>query len=398
MIKKLRRQFVITTMAILLVVFSCILIGLNVVFKDLGARQQLDILKDIAASESIPTNEGQNKRPPHFDYMPVYTFKLDEENNVLARDASDKTADFNSLETILEKAIDHKKKDGFIDNYAYFKTDKPYGSFIVLVDSSNSVAEDFNSRLFYSTLRISLVGLVIIFGASIFLSKFVVKPAEAAFNKQKQFISDASHELKTPLSTIAVNANVVAGEIKDNKHMNYILAEVTRMDGLIKQLLDLSKLEDEHYQLNRTPFCLSDALYQIALPFESNAYERKIIFNLNIQEKLDYNGDETSIKQLMVILLDNAFKYVDEEGTIDITLGSHKNRIKLEITNTGLGIQDNDLPHVFERFYRADTSRANPNGSYGLGLAIAKDIVEKHSGTINAYSKVDQWAKFEVVL
>ena len=432
MIKKLRRKFILSTMSILVALFAVVLGTINYSYARMGIRQSEAFLQSVAQAEAIPHNRpGKNSSgswaqrllqesgalppptAPHpdgqdpgvdlggFDSLgQLYLVKLDTTGEITQIQSltETSTASEQEITNAAQSALAKKQTLGKIDNYRYCVAEKPYGKILVLMDKTNSYESLARSRLLTASFTVGSAGLVLLFFVSLWLSRFVTKPAEETFNKQKKFISDASHELKTPLSVIALNADVLSAEIGPNKYMDYIRSETKRMDGLIHQLLELSRMEDASRPLHKIHFSLSQALFEILLPFESTAFEREIDYHIEVQENCFYSGEPESIKQLAAILLDNAFKNTPDCGKISAILSCRGGSPVLTVSNTGAGIAPQDLPHIFERFYRCDKSRSEQNGSYGLGLAIAKSIVNAHSGSIKAESTPGGITTFTVQL
>lgn len=414
MIKKLRRKFVLTTMGILFFVFAAIIAALNISFARIGQRQTQPFLNMLAQGDGTltPSQTPPNGEMPReiFGFRggdspsamlnPIYAVKLDISGEIieispLSDSASSGEADISG---IIKKIAASRAPQGSIGTFRYSCAKKSYGELIIVMDAADSAETSSSTRLFWASLAVGLIGLAALFPVSLYLSRFVTKPAEDAFNKQKQFISDASHELKTPLSIISVNADVLSGEIGENKYMDYIRSQARRMDKLIKSLLELARMDDAEHTLIKARFDLSEALYQTLLPFESTAFEHKIEYSYDISENCIYNGESESIKQVAAILLDNAFKHTPNGGSISISLAQKQDKPVLTVLNTGEGIPEAELEHIFERFYRCDKSRADSMGSYGLGLSIAKGIVAAHGGQISCQSVYGEWVKFTVLL
>jgi len=226
----------------------------------------------------------------------------------------------------------------------------------------------------------------------------MIKPVKDTFEKQKQFISDASHELKTPISVISANADVLENEIGHNKWLSYIKSESTRMNKLVNHLLTLARLDDAKHTYHFTEFNLGKTVLNVALPFESTAFEANIDFSLSIDDRIQYNGQKEEIMQLTAILIDNAIKHTDAGGTVKVTLKQLSGKRFLEVYNPGQGIARKEKSKIFERFYRSDEARSRSLESYGLGLSIAKSIVRNHKGKIEVQSLEGEWAKFTVTL
>lgn len=286
---------------------------------------------------------------------------------------------------------------GEIGSYAYCIEDKYYGRIVVFLDISSQKMSDYNLLLI--TGLIGGLSILFFFGISVLLSGWLVKPVRETFDKQKMFISDAGHELKTPIAVISANADVLESEIGENKWLNYIRDETKRMSELVSELLSLARLDDKSgKKLIMSKMNLSDLVMYTALPFESTVFEMGKQLDVDVQPDIEYIGDESSIKHILTILIDNAIKYSKDQGNISVKLYTKSNKKIIEVFNTGDGIPNDKLKKVFERFYRQDEARNSTSGGYGLGLAIAKSIVEAHNGKIYAESVYGQWVKFIVVL
>lgn len=270
-------------------------------------------------------------------------------------------------------------------------------SFLDITDSQHML-----TQLFITFGIIGFPMLFVIFGISVFFAKRAVGPVELAYLKQQQFIADASHELKTPIASIGANADALLANKgstveSQEKWVNYIRAETDRMGKLVGDLLYLAKTEDAAMSLERLPFHVSDAVCNGVLSMEAVAYEKGLRLTQQIEPDIVIQGDCDRLSQVVKILLDNAIKYANEGGHIAIELKQTKHHVVFSITNTGVGIGEEHLSRLFDRFYRVDPSRAH-DGSYGLGLSIAKAIVENMGGKIYATSVPGQSATFEFVL
>jgi len=244
---------------------------------------------------------------------------------------------------------------------------------------------------------VSGVSLVIIYLISKKVSELIVKPVEETLEKQKQFISDASHELKTPLAVIEANSDVLENEIGENKWLKYIQNETENMDKLINELLLLAKTENveevKSYELidisKESEICIS--------MFESVAYEKQVEIKSNIQPDIYINCNRQDITHILSTLLDNAIKHSVENKAVEVSLKKEKNNIILRVKNEGEPIPEEQRDKIFERFYRIDKSRNRNEKRYGLGLAIARASVEKYNGKINVKCK-DGITCFEVII
>ena len=222
---------------------------------------------------------------------------------------------------MIRQAVQRAPGGGKSGGFRYYKVEKPYGYYVAMMDSRQGLETLFSRHLLKVMAVFGLPILLIVILVSIFLSKLILRTAVAAFEKQKQFISDAGHELKTPLAAISVNAAVLRDELGENKYMDCIQSEAERMQGLIRRMLDVACLEDGGASPEqRVRFSLSEVVYQSTLPFESMAFEQDIRYTVQIQEGCMYTGDPTRIRQLMAILLDNAFKYGRSGGEVAVRL------------------------------------------------------------------------------
>ena len=251
--------------------------------------------------------------------------------------------------------------------------------------------------IFIVSVIISIASLLAIYKLAKKVSKMIVKPVEETFEKQKQFISDASHELKTPLAVIEANSDVLENKIGKNKWINYIQNEADSMNKLINELLLLAKIENldnlkEYKQLN-----LSKEVEIILSMFESMAYEKQVIIKSKISENITMNGNKEDIEHIVSTLTDNAIKHTETQKEVVIELKKEKNEIILEVKNMGAPIPEEEREKIFERFYRIDKSRNRNEKSYGLGLAISKFTIEKYNGKIEVFYK-DNFTVFKVTI
>lgn len=252
---------------------------------------------------------------------------------------------------------------------------------VIFLDYGREMSS-FRTFLFTSA-GVSITGLVAVMLLLIFLSGRIVKPFSENYEKQKQFITDAGHELKTPLTIIDADAEVLEMDIGENEWLTDIRMQTKRLAQLTNSLIQLSRMEEQP-QLEKIEFPLSDLLEETVEAFQALAKTQNKNFSGRIQPMLSMNGDEKAIRQLVTILLDNAVKHSDDGGRIEIALEKQKNSIQLSVFNTAGYISKENLPHFFDRFYRADPSRNSQTGGYGLGLSIASAIVAAHKGKIGA--------------
>ncbi|WP_413374058.1 sensor histidine kinase [Paenibacillus taichungensis] len=299
--------------------------------------------------------------------------------------------------------VDRKTGQFTLDgtNWAYVIDPSSEGHMIVFIDVT--AQQGILTNLIYTFAIVGLIMLIVIYFLSRYFANRSITPVKEAFEKQKQFIADASHELKTPLAIINTNTDVLLANREDTienqaKWLHYIKSETERMSGLTNDLLYLTQIDDSRSSMIHAKFNMSDAVETIILTMEAVIFEKNISLDYSIEPQLMVHGNSEQIKQVILILLDNAVKYSRAKGSVNVSLKKQNNDVVLAVSNTGEGIAAEHLDRIFDRFYRTDASRARKHGGHGLGLAIARSIVEQHKGEIYARSVVGEGATFYVRL
>ena len=302
-------------------------------------------------------------------------------------------------EKIKEYALEISKKNvrddsGIKGNYIYNVRKRGENTFEITFMENEDAITHANSILLVSVV-LCLLSLIAIYIGAKKISRTIVKPVGETFEKQKQFISDASHELKTPLAVIEANADVLENELQDNKWIKYIQNEIESMNKLINELLMLAKIENIDSIRELKQINLSKELEIIISMFESMAYEKEIKIDSDIKEDVMLKANKEDIEHIVSTLLDNAIKHTEYKKQVIVELNKEKNDIIIQVKNYGDPIPEEEREKIFERFYRIDKSRNRKEKRYGLGLAIAKSTVEKYNGKIQVSYK-DHFTIFKV--
>jgi signal transduction histidine kinase len=417
MIRKLRIKIVAVVLGSLLIVFAAVIVVLNSsVSRAAGGRideameriaENDGFVSIISISSSSPDGVqgegviGIGGGPPDTAMMMrsgrFFYVKVDQGGNIIEANL-DMMFDFSygNAAEYAEAALKKGRAEGSLGNYVYLVREKNYGKIVVFAE--RSIELWILDRLTKISLLVAGVTGLALFGLAFFLARWMTAPVKTTLEKQRRFISDASHELKTPLTVISANADVLENEIGGNRRLTQIKFQTGRMGELIRELLTLAKADEGRADFVKSEFALSDAVLGTTLEFESMAFEEGKAYSFDVTEGLTYVGDEAQIKRLSGILIDNAIKHSDERGRINVTLDRDGARINLSVFNTGVGVPDADRGKLFDRFYRSDESRSRETGGYGLGLSIAKSIVDEHKGKRFVTGKYGEWTRFTVLL
>lgn len=412
MFKKLRNRFLFINMIaivlVLLVAFIAIFtITLSNVQDDIRMQLERTAFQNISIPNKPNNIEIISNNPDNFS-SPSITFwiALDNEKNILevfnpnysglTEDAANEMA-----ELVLEKtnSSGYFKMNG--SYWAYQLSETFIGYKLTFLDVTNS----FNilSNLLYSFLLVSAVTILVIFLFSKYFADKAIQPIQETFDKQKQFVSNASHELKTPLTVINTNIDLVLTNPdstiqSQEKWLQYIKEESNRMSKLTNDLLYLARMDYTEQNKVLLSIDFSSLVEKSILPMEAIAYEKEITLTYQIAPNIQILGDPDQLQQVIIIILDNAIKYCNPNGTVSIDLINNTTTATLKITNTGSGIDSEHLTHIFDRFYRVDSSRNRTTGGYGLGLSIAKSIVDAHKGKIEIQSSSDTNTTVKITL
>lgn len=383
---KQQKRIFLVLMIIFTITLVSVLVTVNIINVNSSFRQQRRMIRDdigFYGIEAFCGNDKQKIKRQEYDYSTSVVLK---NKNIMVlsnslKDTTDK--DILNMTKGLQKS---GKRFGSIDNYIYLVRILKSGN-TVYIFVNNKEALQNSKQFFIVSIFIFLLSVIVFTIISYYLSRWMIKPSEKAIKNQKIFVANISHDLKTPITIIRANADLIENEVKNKKSIKYIQQETEKLNHLVNEMLTLTRIDNTISKENFKNFNFGDSLFDVVLPFESIAYEKGIKFNINIDEVTDYFGDETNIQKLAEILIDNAMSYTAKGGIVDVDAYESSKAVTLSVTNTGEPISDEKKEEIFDRFYRESKSRESTGNHYGLGLSIASTIVKKHNGKISVESK-----------
>lgn len=388
MIKKLRIKFVCVIMSIIMLMLGIIL-GIVIHFTAQSMQNQsISMMRSIAASPFQKGNPGKGSDRVR---LPFFTVQISRQGQLLG--TSGGYFDLSDQDYILEianAALSGESEVGKLDDYnlRYLKNRTPMGYTIVFSDTATEATTLRNMIL--SCLLIFLSASVPVLGISVGLSRWVIRPVEQAWDQQRQFVADASHELKTPLSVIMANAELLGNEdtpeADRRTFSKNILSMTYQMRSLVENMLEMARVDNGTLKMKFEIIDFSQLVQDAVLSFQLLYEEKGMELRCTVPEGISLYGSEQHLYQVLDVLLDNALKYSSPNGTVNVNLDLSGRSCILSVSSPGDPVSKEDLKNIFKRFYRADKARAM-NGSYGLGLSIAESIVEAHKGKIWAESR-----------
>ena len=400
MLQRLRIKFVALSMGLLLLVLALImalvnLLNYHTVCTD--ADRLLAMLSDNGGSFSENPDPHQ-KMSPELPYESRYfSVQFDASGNVTLTDTGKiKAIDTSKAISYATLVVNSGKAQGFLSSYRYLVKEQETGSIVVFLDCTRSLS---SARSFLAiSITISAVGYLLVGILLFLLSSRVVKPIAESYEKQRRFITDASHDLKTPITIIDADASVLEMDLGENEWLMDIQKQTRRLADLTNDLVLLSRMEETDRALAMIEFPLSDLVSETASPYEALAISKGKSLVLDIAPMISYTGNEEALRKLLSLLLDNAMTYSLEQGTIRLSLKQEEHAVMLTVSNPCETISDSDVRHLFDRFYRTDQSRNSATGGHGIGLSVAKAIVLAHHGTITASTPDGQSLTFTIRL
>lgn len=373
-------------MIIFTITLVSVLVAVNIINLNSSFIQQRRMIRDDIGFYGIKAfcgNDNQKIKRQEYDYSTSVVLK--NKNIMVLSNSLEETADKDIL-SMTQELQKSEKRFGSIDDYIYVvRTLRSGNTVYIFVDNKEALQN--SKQFFIVSIFIFLLSVIAFTIISYYLSRWMIKPSEKAIKNQKIFVANISHDLKTPITIIRANADLIENEVKNKKSIKYIQQETEKLNHLVNEMLTLTRIDNTISKENFKSFNFGDSLFDVVLPFESIAYEKGIRFNINIDEVTDYFGDESNIQKLAEILIDNAMSYTTKGGIVDVDAYENSKTVTLSVTNTGEPISDEKKVEIFDRFYRASKSRESTGNHYGLGLSIANTIVKKHNGKISIESK-----------
>ncbi len=397
MLKKLKLKFILLSMTSLFILLTVIIAGMNIINYSSVVKEADTILSVLEVNKGIfpdlkpKIGDMPNDRlPPKFSpetphESRYFSVSWDKDKKIKNVDVSRISAiDKDEAIEIAQNAILNKANSGFINEYRYIIGEDFDGKRITFLDCGRRL--DAFYSFFWTSVAIAVIGYIIVFVIIFILSGRIIKPINEAYQKQKQFITDAGHEIKTPLTIIKANADILEMEFTEpNESLIDIKEQTERLKSLTEELVLLSRMEEGGQNKEKIEFPLSEIVEEAATAFKNLILKENKVFICNVEPMLTLNGNDKDIRQLVSIFLDNALKYSNDNGTISIQLKKQNHSIFLSVYNTiDEKINPEQLRQVFDRFYRTDFSRNSETGGHGIGLSIAKAIVMSYGGKIKA--------------
>ena len=417
MLKKLRNKIVLTNMllvfVLLLVIGVCVSVfAYNVEHEKIEKRLEKAIYffsdtgaGDFRRSFGEETPEKGGEDGDNFLSGSAVVILLNSDNEPVAKTEFSATMSDTAVEYSVNYVLKKGKTSGYISTVGveYLMSATQFGTTIAFTDRTS--LEETVSAVVITSLIVFATIMAVVFVISIILASLAVKPVDAAWTAQKQFIADASHELKTPLTVILANTNILESHETEQDpnpdRMQWIEStkdEATRMKKLIEEMLYLAKSDTEEVQLTLADTDISEIAERTVLTFEPVAFEKNVEIRTAIQPELILKTEASMLERLLYILIDNAVKHAEKGTPVKVSLGKAGGKVTVLVNNRGDIISSEDIPHIFDRFYKADKARTadSADNGFGLGLSIAKSITSKLGGTIEVTSNEQYGTTFRV--
>ncbi len=396
MIDRLKRKFILLATVFMMILMAALITVMNTVNYYSVVSESDTILSVLSQHDAALSKEKQSpaqgetrffkphKMSPEVPYESrFFVVTVSPKGEILQSDLSRiVSVDDDSAQDYINRAVNSKTGRGFIGQFRYEKTTDGNGTKILFLDCGRRL--DFFRSCLWISVIVGLCGCAAVFVGFVLTAGRIVAPIAESYEKQKRFISDAGHEIKTPLTIINANVDLLTLD-GEKEELTEIRQQTGRLTDLTNKLVLLSKMEESTHSIQKIDIPLSDLVSETAASFRAPAISRSLDLEIRVEPGVTAKASPDAVRQLLSILLENAVKYTPEGGGVTIEMHPHKKTAVISVVNpTGDTINEKALPHVFDRFYRTDVSRNSQTGGHGIGLSVAKAIVDAHGGGITA--------------
>lgn len=399
MIKRLKRKFILLATVSMFVLMT-ILVGIMNAINYSSVVTETDTIIDILSEPKTVLDFQQNPpdRPPREGNTPMpremspeipyesryFTVTVSPNGDIVETDISRIiSVDQQSAISYARQAINSDKERSFIEQFRYVKQTDNELTRIIFLDCGRKL--DSFRTFMWASIAVGLLGCVIVFVVFCFASGRIVRPIAESYEKQKRFITDAGHEIKTPLTIIGANLDLLEADYGNSESLSDIRTQTKRLSDLTNDLVYLSKMEESEDDLRKIEFPVSELIIDTAQEFHAIAQAHSIDYKIKVENNIAMCGNQDAIRHLIYILMDNAMKYSPEGGRVALDAAVYKNKLLVSVFNTTqMPVSKDNISHLFDRFYRADESRNSETGGHGIGLSIAQAITTAHNGKITA--------------
>ena len=406
MIKKLKIKFIVLSMTSLFILLLVIIAGMNIINYSSVCTDADEILSLISQNKGVFPDfkgKGPDRLPrnmsPELPYESRYfSVLLDKSGNLIHVETSriisvDTTTAIEYAKKVMEKG----KERGFINNFRFVQSLEGNTTRIIFLDQGRKLDSFYHFLI--TSAGMAVAGFIVVFFIISFCAGKITRPIAQSYEKQKRFITDAGHEIKTPLTIIKTNIDILEMDIGENECVEDIKQQADILTDLVNHLVYLARMEEAENTLQIIEFPVSEVVQEIAMPFKTLAQAQGKDFTCNVQPMLSMKGNDKAIQQLVSILMDNALKYSPAGGFVSLNLIRQNKSLSLTVFNTTqTAVNPDELKLVFDRFYRTDKSRNSETGGYGIGLSVAKAIVSAHGGKIHASTQDGHSFQVTVIL
>ncbi|ADG83475.1 sensor histidine kinase [Thermincola potens] len=406
MFRRLKIKLILINVVVVVIISAFFMTGIYALMMR-SMHRESDQLMQLIASDA-GSNPGTYTARPKWQKLNYFYVKVNNSGDILET-TQNIPVPREQLQTLIKEALSQSEQRGFIrqrqhgEHYRFLKAPLKNGQGLTIVFLNSESEERVIGHLLAAFAITGLGGIAVALLGSLFMANRALIPIKKSWEQQKNFIADASHELRTPLAVIQTNLDIVKSNPNEKVAtqtvwLENIEAETKLMTKMVTDMLLLARADSHQLPVHMESFKLNEAAEEVLTPFEPVAVRRGLRLNKKFGQQIDFDGDQTRIKQLIGILIDNAIKYTPAGGEVSLEIHDHPYNIEIIVTDTGEGIEKEHLDKIFERFYRVDKARSRESGGTGLGLSIAEWIVKEHHGTIKVSSSPGAGTTFVVNL